>query len=431
MIIKSLYKSFIVPLTHVLNLSITQGVVPNELKIAKIIPLFKHGDSKLMKNYRPISVLPVFSKILEKLVYKRTIEFIKKHNILYAYQFGFREKHSTALALALLSDKINESFSENKFTIGVFLDFSKAFDTVDHSILLQKLEHYGIRGLALSWFKSYLSNRYQFVHFDGTSSTREKVCCGVPQGSVLGPLLFLLYINDLCMVSDKLFSILFADDSNMFLTGTNLDDMFNIMNQELAKILSWLNANKLSLNIEKSNYIIFSRKNINTSNAIYINGKEVEKVVYTKFLGVLIDTKLSWKFHINYIKKKMAKGIGILCKAKRRLESDSLKTLYYSFIYPYITYCVEVWGCIYKSNLQPIISMQKKVVKIISFSSYREKSTPLFLKLKILNIFQLVYYKILLFMYKYEQGELPIGFLNWFTRNRDIHRYNTRQAAYT
>ena len=204
------------PLTHIMNMSILHGVFPSELKIAKVIPLFKAGDKMVMSNYRPVSVLPLFSKILERLMYTRLLKFINENGLLYKFQFGFRESHSPNLAIIYLVDKISNALEEGDYVLGLFLDFSKAFDTVNHNILFEKLEFYGVRGTALDWFKSYLNAREQYVVFDGTESSHKHISCGVLQGSILGPLLFLLYINDLAMVSDKLFSLLFADDSNMF-----------------------------------------------------------------------------------------------------------------------------------------------------------------------------------------------------------------------
>ena len=177
---------------------------------------------------------------------------IPKHNLLYKFQFGFRKGHSPNLALICLVDRITAALENGDFVLGVFLDFSKAFDTVDHKILLKKLEYYGIRGCALNWFKSYLENREQFVMYNGVASDYGKISCGVPQGSILGPLLFLIYINDLANVSDKLFSLLFADDSNMFLTGKDVDSLIESMNFEMTKVVKWLQINKLSLNLKKN-----------------------------------------------------------------------------------------------------------------------------------------------------------------------------------
>ena len=204
------------PITHIVNLSIASGIVPDQLKIARVIPLFKSGDKSSFTNYRPVSVLPAFSKILERVIYNRLMNYLNKHKILSDNQFGFRKHHSTEYALTLLYDKLSAAIDNNEFTVGIFIDLSKAFDTVDHQILLDKLLHYGIRGTAFNWFASYLSNRQQFVQFNETSSSLHLIKCGVPQGSILGPLLFLIYVNDLCDVSKVLDFILFADDTNIF-----------------------------------------------------------------------------------------------------------------------------------------------------------------------------------------------------------------------
>ena len=248
-------------LAHTINASFSTGVFPKELKISNVIPLFKSGESSMFTNYRPVSLLSTLSKVFEKLFYKRLLSFLKKYNILYSLQFGFRQEHSTYMAHLVLIDKIIDALENNEFAIGVFLDFSKAFDTVDHSILLNKMEHYGIRGTPLKWIQSYLTDRYQYTSFNGASSQHKLVSCGVPQGSVLGPLLFLLYVNDLALVSPRLFTILFADDTNMFITGTNLNDIVEELNIELKKIVHWLKVNKLSLNIQKTQYMIFHPKN--------------------------------------------------------------------------------------------------------------------------------------------------------------------------
>ena len=256
-IVKSSFISIVEPLTHYMNLSLMNGIVPDELKIARVIPLFKSGDITLFSNYRPVSVLPLFSKILERLMYARLLSFINNSKLLYKFQFGFREGHSPELALIYLIDKISNSLENGEYVLGVFLDCSKAFNTVNHEILFEKLEMYGVRGIALNWFKSYLKNRYQYVVYNGERSDKKRITCGVPQGSILGPLLFLLYINDLANVSEKLFALLFADDSNMFLSGKNVDELVNSMNIEMEKVTDWLNVNKLSLNLKKTHYMIF------------------------------------------------------------------------------------------------------------------------------------------------------------------------------
>ena len=218
-VVKSTYHNFKVPITHVMNLSIINGVVPTEIKVAKLVPIYKSGDRRLINNYRPVSVLPCYSNILGKLMYNRISNFIYKYSLLNEYQFGFSQKRSTNQALIVLLDKITAALDKGDSVLGVFLDFSKAFDTVDHHILLNKMYKYGIRGIVFEWMESYLSSRRQLVLFNYVKSEYANVTCGVPQGSIMGPLLFVLYVNDIANVSTSLLPILFADDTNVFLTG--------------------------------------------------------------------------------------------------------------------------------------------------------------------------------------------------------------------
>ena len=364
-IVKGIKNSILTPLVHICNLSITTGIVPNHMKIANVVPIFKSGDDALFTNYRPVSVLPIFSKVLERLVYNRLIAFLDKYKVIYEYQFGFRKKYSTHLALISLIDKLSSAMDQGDKVIGIFLDFSKAFDTVDHNILLLKLEHYGIRGTALDWFRDYMSGRKQFVTYNGVKSSRFNVSCGVPQGSILGPLLFLSYVNDIQNVTHHSFPLLFADDSNLFVTVKDLEIVENKANEDLCNIIDWLYANKLSLNIKKTHYIVFTSGNVNIMDLnIKIKNCDIFRVYSTKFLGVHIDSKLKWKQHINYRDAKLSKCIGILIKARMYLPKSSLLTLYYTFAYPYFLYCIHVWGKTYQSYL--------KILR-----SYTEETNPI------------------------------------------------------
>ena len=430
-IIKEFSDHLIDPLLHIINLSFSQGVFPDELKLAKVLPLFKNGDKMLINNYRPVSILPSLSKIYEKLMYDKLNSFLDQNDILNDHQFGFRSKHSTSMALSLLVDKILDALDNNELVLGVFLDFSKAFDTIDHRILLKKLEHYGVRGLSLSWFDSYLTCRKQFVSYNNAKSETANISCGVPQGSILGPLLFIIYINDIVRVSNVLFPVVFADDTNVFIQGKNIDTMCKTMNAELEKLLHWLNINKLSLNVNKTHYMVFhkSRHKVSMCHKLSINNVEINYVDKTKFLGVIIDSKLSWKEHIKHITSKLAKSIGIISKARKFVDNKSLLTLYYAFCYPYIKYCIEIWGGTNDTTLLPLIKRQKRLVRVISGAPYRAHTENLFKELNVLklnNVFQL---SVSMFMYKFVNGLLPNVFKNFYKCNNMNHSYNTRQSS--
>ena len=236
--------------------------------------------------------------------------------------------------------------NNNDFSIAIFLDLGKAFDTINHDIILDKMFFYGVRGIVFDWVKNYLSNREQYVSYDDEDSVKQPIKCGVPQGSILGPILFILYINDLCFTSEILKYILFADDTNLLYSNSNLNDLTKIMNTELCTISRWFKVNKLSLNINKTNYMIFGRntKLFSETHKIITDSTEINRVKETKFLGVILDEKLKWNAQIKQIESKVSKGIGMMYQSKGRLDQRSLLTLYNSIIFPYLYYCVEVWG---------------------------------------------------------------------------------------
>ena len=418
---------YIKPLTHLVNSSINKGIFPDELKIAKVIPIFKSGNKESIENYRPISILSVFTKVFEKVMYKHLINFVDKNDILYKYQFGFRRQHSTNHAVITLVEKITNALDKGKVVVGCFLDLKKAFDTVNHRILISKLRKYGIRGHILQWFESYLKNRKQFVQIKNIKSQIKSPTCGVPQGSILGPLLFILYINDLANVSDVLFPILFADDTSVYIEADKESDLIKTLNEELAKLNIWLNANKLTINIAKSHYMVFhrGRRKSNICNPI-LNNVSLERVQCTKFLGIIIDDGLKWTNHISYIKNKIAKGFGIILRARKFFNKKTLLNLYHAFIFPYLIYCVEIWGNAANIYLDPLIKLQKKIIRVITFSQYLAHTNDLFVQLQILPFKKLVIHRIGLQMFKINLGYIPKAVESLFTTNSDTHKYNTR-----
>ena len=248
------------PLRHIINLSFENAIVPTQLKIAKIVPIFKSGDTESMDNYRPISLLNSFSKIFEKIVCSRLVIFLENNNILSPSQFGFRSKHSTVHPMVKLTNFVSEALNKKEHAIAIFCDLRKAFDTCNYQILLKKLEKIGIRGKTLEWFKSYLSERKQFVVIDGVSSELLDIDIGVPQGSILGPILFLIYINDLPLCT-SLLMLLFADDTTILASGKNIDDLIAYVNDEFKKIVYFFRCNKLSLHPLKTQFILYSNSN--------------------------------------------------------------------------------------------------------------------------------------------------------------------------
>ena len=237
------------------------GCYPNDFKLARVVPIFKKGNRIQCENYRPISILPCLSKILERIIHNQVYNFLDKNKLLCPAQYGFRRQHSTELAVLDLYDRITKSLAKKQYITGIFLDLSKAFDTLDHSILIYKLERHGIRGTPLAWFKDYLSNRVQYTEVDLHQSQTLDLQCGVPQGSILGPLLFILYMNDIVKSSRILSYVLFADDTTLLYSHHNFNEMIATFNMELSKLTNWLRCNKLSLNLSKTKYIVFHNPN--------------------------------------------------------------------------------------------------------------------------------------------------------------------------
>lgn len=420
-IIKDIKHEIIAPLTTLCNLSLSSGKFPDVLKIAKIIPVFKKGDKQNPTNYRPISLLPQISKILEKLFELRLRNFLIKHNLLNNCQYGFRNKHSTSHALLDVLEQVTNGIDQSKTSIGCFLDLRKAFDTVDHNILLSKLLHYGLRGKAHAWITSYLNNRQQYVSLQNIKSNICVTTCGVPQGSILGPLLFLVYINDICSSSKHFHFVLFADDTNIFISDKNINRLQDNTNQELNKLSDWFKANKLSLNIEKTNYIVFSKKKIRKLD-LRINNQSIQEVNSTKFLGVYLDKDISWKTHCDYVRQKLIKINAITYRIRDCLDLKTLKTIYHSLFLPHLTYCLEIWGTGSNQNLTKLFLCQKKMIRTITFSSFRDHTNPLFARMNMLKAHELLTFSLCSLVNRAKYNHLPTNLNSMFkTKRENVH----------
>ena len=355
------------PISNIINISFKEGSFPDCLKTSRVIPLFKKGCLKDPTNYRPISTLPFLSKVFEKAMYNRIVKFLNKFKIMTPYQFGFKKNSSTNDAILTFTSHLYSALNEGDHSVAVFLDFSKAFDTVNHSILLKKLSKLGFRGVSQSWLKSFLCGRHQYVSVSGCDSEVKPIAIGVPQGSTLSPLLFSIYINDMCNCSNLLNFTHFADDTTVSVRGRDLGESEALLNRELKKLDEWLCSNRLSLNIGKTYYLLFTCANSSPDIKLFIRNVAVQKPKeeYVKLLGVHIDERLNFNAHIKLLCSKLRRACGIIFKLSSFLPKRILRIIYNSIVLPHIVYCVEVWGGTGVSNMRRVASIQNRVVKLL------------------------------------------------------------------
>lgn len=402
------------PICHIINLIFQSGVFPEVLKRSKIIPVFKKGNKDRVTNYRPISILSSFSKLIEKLFCNRLNNYLTKFNLINSCQFGFRSGSSTSLALISLLDYVKHSLDKSLFVGSVFLDFTKAFDTINHDILFSKLQSYGISGPPLTFLKSYLLDRQYVVYAADAFSEAKTSNQGVPQGSILGPLLFLLYINDLPNIVGSSHCVLYADDTTVSMSDKCLSSLTNKLNYVLNNILDWGQKNHLIINPAKTKFMIFrsGHRLLPKVPSLRLGSATISPCDCTTFLGIRLDCHLKFNYHINHLKTVTAFGIRALIKARNYFPISTLLSLYFSFIHSHLNYGIIAWVNTYKYNLHSVQHIQNQALRIITNSSVYNSSTLLQRKFNILSICRLFQYNIAVMFFKLINNQLTFPFID-------------------
>lgn len=419
-VLKACSQNISVSLSVAVNNIIESGTFPDRLKIAQVTPIFKKGDKNKIENCRPISILPVFSKIVEKVIYNRIINFLNKHNLMFENQNGFLKGKSTSTAAAQLIEEVLSGIEIKEHIAGVYLDLEKAFDCVNVDILLVKLWNIGIRGTAYDLIKSYMSNRKQFVLLKTESGVYKSnithIKYGVPQCSVLGPLLFLIYVNDIKYCRLNLKIVLYADDTSIVCKKESCNELETQCNNVTKEIVQYFNESHLNVSTSKTCLMEFNKSSLNDEIKLYIGNELVKTESSVKFLGLIIQNNLKWDKHVDSLATKLSKNIfAINTISKYCKDTKVLKTAYHALFSSHLDYGIEIWGATTKANLDKLLTLQKRAVRIICGAKHRESCRNLFPKTGVLTVVNMYIMKAILLVKRLH----PNTYL-------DFHQYNTR-----
>ena len=423
-------------LAALFNTSIETSQFPDSWKVARVTPIFKEGDKTEKSNYRPISVLPVISRLFEKLVFDQLYQHMEENHLFSPDQSGFLRLHSTLTCLLKNTEDWYNGLDLGQLVGLVFIDLKKAFDTVDHEILCKKLQVYGVQHRELSWFRSYLTCRKQFCRVNGVASDIEDIEVGVPQGSCLGPLLFLIYINDLPQAVQGSTVSMYADDTSLCHQSNDITQLNKAINNDLRHLDTWLQGNKLSLNVAKTNSMLITTKqkrnilkDTNLDLDLNLRESELEVVQKTKYLGVQIDCSLDWKEQIKAVSAKVSRAVGFLKHAKNFLPRETLKTLYTGIVEPHFRYCCSVWGCCGSTEINQLQKLQNRAARIVTNSSFDTPSRPLIEVLGWKTIEQLISIESETMVFKSLNELAPQYLCGLFTKNSQCSTRTLRNTG--
>ena len=425
-----LHKDMLVcPITHLINLSIKMAVVPSGWKVAIVSPIFKSGDKTNISNYRPISILPVVSKVAEKWIAKLLNKHLNNgHPLLHPMQFGFRQYHSTETANCVFIETVKSLLDKTICVGAVFLDLKKAFDTVDHRTLLSKLTHFNFAENALDWFQSYLSNRRQSVSVGGTNSSYLECSAGVPQGSILGPVLFSVYINDLPNVCQTVHFQMYADDAVIFTPAKSTQEASSSLTSALENIQHWLLESGLLLNKKKTVAMMFTKKPIKLERSnVFLGGMELDIVEEFKYLGVTLDPTLSFKKHIKLTANRIKFNLQNFKQIRSSMTITSAKMFLHSMIFSHIDYCITTWSLAGNTILKPIEMLFKQSIKILDQKPLSYHQCNILGKYNMLNFGNFIHFKNCCLIYKVFHGLAPPS-LSTFIKPRSDRGYCTRAS---
>lgn len=418
---------------QLINDILERGCFPKNWKTSTIIPLEKKSNTIKCEEYRPINMVPVYEKLLELVVNKQIVEYVETNNLLTKYQAGFRKQNSCESALQTVLSKWKNALNNKQIVGVVFIDFRRAFETINRDLLLLKLKNFGMGSVVINLLREYLEDRMQICKYNDSESTSKKSVYGVPQGTVMGPNLFVMYINDIVQYVDKCEIQLFADDTLLYIVGENVCDIVNVVNNELAALQKWLSSNSLSVNTEKTKFMLVkSRYNfIDTVNhsGVYINGKKIEQVKECKYLGVVIDDKLTFSNHATYITGKIARKVNLLSRLKNLLSNWSKLLIYKTIILPHLNYCASILFLLNNSEINNMQKRQNQALRAILKCNRYTNIKRMLEKTELLSIRQIVFLNAMTVIYKIKNGLFPRHLLDELVYVEDIHSYQTRSRG--